>query len=63
MPDNYAMFYATMFFKGLVEFVEESYPNRFVGELIKESKEKSVGINSLERIVAIWVRAQIGYRP
>jgi len=46
VPDNYAMYYATMFSKGLVEFKEESYPNGYVGELIKAVKEPDLNIFS-----------------
>ncbi len=46
VPDNYAMYYATMFSKGLVEFMEEPYPNGYVGELIKAIKEPDLNIFS-----------------
>lgn len=46
VPDNYAMYYATMFSKGLVEFSEELYPNGYVGELIKAVKEPDLNIFS-----------------
>ena len=46
VPDNYAMYYATMFSKGLVEFSEESYPNGYVGELIKTVREPDLNIFS-----------------
>jgi putative zinc finger/helix-turn-helix YgiT family protein len=46
VPDNHAMYYATMFSKGLVEFIEDSYPNGYVGELIKAVKEPDLNIFS-----------------
>lgn len=46
VPDNYAMYYAAMFSKGLVEFSEELYPNGYVGELIKAVKDPDLNIFS-----------------
>jgi putative zinc finger/helix-turn-helix YgiT family protein len=46
VPDNYAMYYAAMLSRGLVEFIEESYSNGFVGELIKSVKEPDLNIFS-----------------
>ena len=46
VPDNYAMYYAAMFSKGLVEFSEELYTNGHVGELIKAVKEPDLNIFS-----------------
>jgi hypothetical protein len=40
------MYYATMFSKGLVEFMEEPYPKGYVGELIKAVKEPDLNIFS-----------------
>ena len=46
VPDNYAMYYATLFSKGLVEFMEEPYPNGYVGELIKAVKAPDLNVFS-----------------
>jgi len=46
VPDNYAMYYAAMFCEGLVEFIEELYPNGYVGEVIKAAKEPDLNIFS-----------------
>ncbi len=46
VPDNYAMYYATLFSKGLVEFIEEPYPKGYVGEIIKTVKEPDLNIFS-----------------
>jgi len=46
VPDNYAMYYATMFSKGIVEFGEEIYPRGYVGEVIKTIKEPDLNVFS-----------------
>lgn len=46
VPDNYAMYYAVLCSKGLVEFIEESYSDERVGELIKAVKEPDLNIFS-----------------
>lgn len=46
VPDNYSMYYATMFSKGLVEFVEQVYSERCVGELIKAVKAPDLNVFS-----------------
>lgn len=46
VPDNYSMYYAALFSKRLVEFIEESYPNGYVGELIKAVSEPDLNIFS-----------------
>jgi len=46
VPDNYSMYYATLFSKGLVEFIEESYSQGYVGEVIKSVKEPDLNIFS-----------------
>ena len=63
VPDNYAMYYATMFSKGLVEFNEELYPNGYVGEFIKTVKEPDLNIftPSELRIVAAVMEDFKGY--
>ncbi len=50
VPDNYAIYYATLFSKGLVEFIEESYPNGYVGELIKAVKDPDLNVFSLSEL-------------
>ncbi|KSV18484.1 hypothetical protein DA01_02945 [Dehalococcoides mccartyi] len=44
VPDNYAMYYATLLSKGLVEFIEEFYPSGYVGEVIKTVKEPDLNV-------------------
>jgi putative zinc finger/helix-turn-helix YgiT family protein len=63
VPDNYAMYYATMFSKGLVEFMEEPYPKGYVGELIKAIKEPDLNIFSPSelRIIASVMEDFKGY--
>jgi putative zinc finger/helix-turn-helix YgiT family protein len=63
VPDNYAMYYAAMFSKGLVEFMEESYPKGYVGELIKAVKEPDLNIFSPSelRIIASVMEDFKGY--
>jgi putative zinc finger/helix-turn-helix YgiT family protein len=63
VPDNYAMYYATMFSKGLVEFMEEPYPNGYVGELIKAVKEPDLNVFSPSelRIMAAVMEDFKGY--
>lgn len=46
VPDNYTMYYAALFSRGLVEFIEEPYPNGYVGELIKAVKEPNLNVFS-----------------
>jgi putative zinc finger/helix-turn-helix YgiT family protein len=47
VPDNYSLYYATLFSRGLVEFMEESYPNGYIGELIKAVRPPDLNIFSL----------------
>jgi hypothetical protein len=63
VPDNYAMYYATLLSKGLVEFVEEPYPNGYVGELIKTVKEPDLNVftTSELRIMAAVIEDFKGY--
>lgn len=63
VPDNYSMYYAAMFSKGLVEFSEELYPNGYVGELIKAVKEPDLNIFSPSelRIMAAVMEYFKGY--
>ncbi len=44
VPDNYEMYYATLFSKGLVEFIEEPYPNGYVGEKIRAAKDPDLNV-------------------
>jgi len=46
VPDNYEMYYAAMFSKGFVEFIEEPYSGGYVGELIKSVKEPDLNVFS-----------------
>jgi len=46
VPDNYSMYYAILFSKGLVEFIEEPYPKGYVGELIKTVKDPDLNVFS-----------------
>lgn len=46
VPDNYAMFYAAMASKGLIEFIEELYPGGYTGEKIKALKDPDLNIFS-----------------
>jgi len=50
VPDNYAIYYATMCSKGLVEFEEELFPNGFVGKLIKAVRKPDLNIFSLSEL-------------
>jgi putative zinc finger/helix-turn-helix YgiT family protein len=50
VPDNFAMYYAAMFSKGLIEFIEESYPKGFMGELIKAKKDPDLNIFSVSEL-------------
>jgi len=46
VPDNYAIYYATMASKGLIEFIEELYPGGYTGEIIKALKEPDLNVFS-----------------
>ena len=46
VPNNYAMYYASLFSRGAVEFVEETYPTGYVGEVIKSAKEPDLNVFS-----------------
>jgi transcriptional regulator with XRE-family HTH domain len=46
VPEYYASHYASMLSTGIVEFMEEQYPNGYVGELIKAVKEPDLNIFS-----------------
>lgn len=46
VPDNYAIYYATMFSKGLVEFAEQIYSDACVGEIIKAVKAPDLNVFS-----------------
>jgi len=46
VPDNYSLYYATMSSKGMVEFMEEVYPNGYVGDRIKAVKLPDLNVFS-----------------
>jgi len=50
VPEYYASHYASMFSTGIVEFMEEPYPNGYVGELIKAVKEPDLNIFSASEL-------------
>ncbi|MEA3442923.1 MAG: DUF4065 domain-containing protein [Chloroflexota bacterium] len=46
VPDNYEMYYASLFSKGFVKFAEEEYPNGYVGEIISAAKNPDLNVFS-----------------
>jgi len=45
-PDNYEMYYASLFSKKSIEIIEESYPAGYVGEVIKAVKDPDLNVFS-----------------
>jgi putative zinc finger/helix-turn-helix YgiT family protein len=50
VPDNYAMYYAAMLSRGLVEFIEVNYPKGYVGEVLQAIEQPDLNIFSASEL-------------